>query len=87
MTLVNPTARAEVLRRVQAALDRYQPRKYRIEVDPDGILEDNAWYHIVVKSPDDVRDRDFYDALGSAETDLNEQNDGHQYLLVPAIAE
>lgn len=87
MTIVEPTVREQIAQRVQDSLNRHQPRKYRVEVDANAILEDDEWYHVVVKSPEDVRDRDFYDALASAESDLNEQNDGHQYLLVPAIAD
>jgi hypothetical protein len=87
MTLVDAQTREQIARQVQEALDRYQPRKYRVEVDPDAILEDGEWYHVVVKSPGDVRDRDFYDALAKAEVDLNDQLDGHEFLLVPAIAD
>ncbi len=87
MTIVDTSLRGEIARRVQDALDRYQPRRYRVAVDPDAILQDDEWYHVVVTSPEDVRDRDFYDALATAESDLNDENDGHQYLLVPAIAD
>ena len=87
MTNVQPPRRGEIATRVQDFLDRHQPRGYRVEVDRDAVLQDDGWYHVVVKSPGDVRDREFYDALANAESDLNEQNDGHQYLLVPAIAD
>lgn len=87
MTIVEPAHRQTIARRVQGFLDRHQPRNYRVEVDAEAVLEDDGWYHVVVKSPGDVRDRDFYDALASAEADLNDENDGHQYLLVPAIAD
>jgi len=87
MTTVAADRKEQIEKRVQEALDRYQPRKYRVQVDPDGILEDEEWYQVVVKSPDDVRDRDFYDALANAESDLNDKSDGHQFLLVPAIAD
>jgi hypothetical protein len=87
MTIVEPALRVQIARRVQEALDRHQPRAYRVQVDSDGILRDDDWYHVVVKSPEDVRDRDFYDALASAESDLNDQDAGDQYLLVPAIAD
>jgi hypothetical protein len=86
MTDVAPRVRDEVARRVQDALDRHQPVRYRVEV-ADAIMEDDDWYHVVVTSAGDVRDRDFYEALARAESDLNDRNDGHQYLLVPAIAE
>ncbi len=87
MTLVQPELRSEVARRAQDALNKHQPRGYRVEVDADAILEDDDWYHVVVRSAGDVRDRDFYEALSNAEADLNDANDGHQYLLVPAIVD
>jgi hypothetical protein len=87
MTLVDDALRNEIARRVQDALDKRQPRKYFVKVDADAILEDDEWYHVVVKSPDDVRDNDFYEALSTAECELNDKSDGHQYLLVPAIAD
>jgi hypothetical protein len=87
MTQVNPKLRGDIAQTVQKALDRHQPRSYRVAVDLDAILEDDGWYHVVVKSDDDRRDRDFYDALASAEEDLNDKLDGHQILLVPVIAE
>jgi phage baseplate assembly protein W len=87
MTIVSPTLRNQIVQQVQEALDRHQPRAYRIEVDPEAILEDTEWYHVVIKTPNDVRDRDFYDALAQAETELNEASNGHQFLLVPAIVE
>jgi hypothetical protein len=88
MTVVEPTSvREQIAGRVQDALNRHQPRQYRVEVDPNAILEDDDWYHVVVKSGDDIRDREFYEALAQAESDLNDLNDGHQYLLVPAIAD
>ena len=78
--------RKKIAKLAQDALDRHQPRKYRVSVDPKGILEDDGWYHILVTSPNDVRDRDFYDALVEAEEELQNGN-GHQYLLVPVIAD
>jgi hypothetical protein len=86
MTQVQPPLRDEISNRVQAALDRHQPRRYRVAVDHDAILEDDGWYHVVVVSENDERDRDFYDALAEAEAELQDQN-GHQFLLVPAIAD
>lgn len=83
--VVDSTIRERIVTEVQAALDRYQPRKYRVSVNPDAILQDEDWYHVVVVSPNDVRDRDFYDALAQAEADLQDDQ-GQKYLLVPAIA-
>jgi len=78
--------RKEIADTVQAALNHHQPRKYRITVDADAIMEEDDWYHIVVTTPSDRRDSDFYDALAEAEAELQDGN-GHQYLLVPAIAD
>jgi hypothetical protein len=87
MTIVDQITRAEIAHQVQQTLDRYQPKAYRVIVDPDGIVEDDEWYHVVVKSSNDVRDRDFYDSIANAEYELNDKLDGHQFLLVPAIAD
>jgi len=87
MTVVaDPNTRREVADLAQQALNRHQPRAYRIVVDPNAILEEDGWYHIVVTTDNDRRDRDFYDALAEAEAELQDR-DGHQYLLVPAVAE
>ena len=86
MLVADPNIRDEVANRAQTALDAHQPRRYRITVNRAAILEDDDWYHIVVQTPDDVRDRDFYDALAEAEADLQDEQ-GHQYLLVPAIGD
>ena len=87
MTIVEDAAlRQQIADRVQAALDRYQPRKYRVAVNPQAIAKDEDWYQIVVESENDARDRDFYDALANAEADLQDE-DGQNYLLVPAFAD
>ena len=86
MIQVQLPLREEISARVQAALDRHQPRRYRVSVDHDAVMEDDGWYHVVVVSDNDARDRDFYDALAEAEAELQDQN-GHQFLLVPAIAD
>lgn len=87
MTVVNDVeTRNKVAQAAQIALDHHQPRKYRISVDKDAILEDAGWYHVVVTTPNDVRDRDFYDALAEAEAELQDEK-GHQYLLVPVVGE
>lgn len=82
----DPQVRGEIASRAQIALDRHQPRQYRISVNSDEILEDDGWFHILVETPGDVRDRDFYDALAEAEAELQD-NQGHHYLLVPVIIE
>jgi hypothetical protein len=84
--LADSKTRKKIAKLAQEALDRHQPRKYRVSVDPSAILEDDGWYHILVTTPNDVRDRDFYDALAEAEGELQDGN-GHQYLLVPVIAD
>lgn len=85
MTLVAANEREQIAQKVQEALDRHQPRNYRISVNKQAIYKEDDWYHIVVVTPDDVRDRDFYDALAEAELELNEKSAGQEYLLVPAI--
>ena len=84
--VVDTKERDEVARVAQAALDRHQPRGYRISVDVGAILKEDDWYHIVVKTPNDVRDHEFYESLADAERDLQENN-GHQYLLVPVVGD
>jgi len=85
-TMADAKLRQEIARRAQEALDHHQPRNYRISVDPEGIMEEDDWYHILVTTPDDVRDRDFYHALADAEAALQDDQ-GYHYLLVPVIAE
>lgn len=70
----------------QQALDRHQPRSYRVSVNRDAILEEDGWYTIVVNSEDDRLDRDFYDALAEAEAELQDEQ-GNQYLLVPVVGD
>ncbi|MGA2497645.1 MAG: hypothetical protein ABSH20_07875 [Tepidisphaeraceae bacterium] len=78
--------RQQIADEVQKALDRHQPHAYRINVDRGAILEEDEWYHIVVTTADDVRDREFYQAIAEAEAELQDEQ-GHQYLLVPAVAD
>jgi hypothetical protein len=87
MKQVDEPLRGQLATRVEDALERYRPRHYPITVNRQAILEDDGWYHVVVQTPDDVRDRDFYDAVANAEADLNEAETEHQFLLVPAIAD
>ncbi len=84
--LADKAKRQEVAKLAQEALDRHKPRKYPISVSQDAILEDDGWLVIVVTTPNDVRDRDFYDALAEAEAELQDE-EGHKYLLVPTVAE
>ena len=49
-------------------------------------MEEDDWYHVLVTTPDDVRDRDFYDVLADAEAELQDDQ-GYHYLLVPVIAD
>jgi hypothetical protein len=57
-----------------------------VTVNRDAIYLNDEWYHVLVETPDDVRDRDFYDALAEAEAELQDEQ-GHPYLLVPAIVD
>jgi hypothetical protein len=87
MTLVETKLRSQIAQQAQAALDRHQPRKYRITVNEDAILEEDGWYQVLVESKNDERDRDFYDALAEAEAELNDATGDKQFLLVPAIGD
>jgi heat shock protein HspQ len=71
---------------VQQSLDRRQPRGYRIEVQPEGVLQEDDWYHVVVRSTQDVRTYDFYDVLAEAEAELQDQQHLN-ILLVPAVGD
>ena len=86
MKLAEPQKRREIATMAQDALDRHQPRKYRVTVNAEAIYLSDDWYHILVETPDDVRDRDFYDALAEAEAELQDDA-GHPYLLVPAFGD
>jgi hypothetical protein len=69
----------------QEALDRHQPRSYRVRVEPGAVLKEDDWYHVVVRSDnDDVRTYDFYDVLAEAEAELQDQQHLN-ILLVPAV--
>lgn len=84
--VTDPRTRERLATEAQRALDRHQPRSYRISVDPNAILEEDGWYHIVVNAEGDRRDRDFYDAIAEAEAELQD-DEGNQYLLVPAVGD
>jgi hypothetical protein len=84
--VVDRDEREQVAKTAQDALDRHQPRNYRISVNSNAILKDDDWYHIVVTTPNDVRDREFYESLAEAEGELQDEN-GHQYLLVPVVGD
>jgi hypothetical protein len=87
MTLVDTMLRSQIAQKVQAALDRHQPRHYRIVVDENAILEEDGWYQVVVQTDNDQRDRDFYDAVAETEAELNDASKDKQFLLVPAIGD
>lgn len=88
MRQVNEPQRGQLVQQAQLALDNHQPRRYRVTVNPEAVLEDEGWFHIVVQTENDRRDRDFYDAVAEAEAELNEaEGNQHQFLLVPAIAD
>ena len=87
MTLVTDSQRRRAIAtQAQGALDHHQPRRYPIRVNSDAIFEDDGWLTIVVETPGDVRDRDFYDALAEAEAELQDEQ-GNQYLLVPGLGD
>jgi hypothetical protein len=82
--LRNKTEIDRIVGLVQKALDRRQPKGYRIEVQPDGVLQEDDWYHVVVRSSSDVRTYDFYDVLAEAEAELQDEKKMN-VLLVPAV--
>ena len=85
MTALSNKAEVErITHLVQAALDRRQPRGYRIEVQPEGVLQEDDWYHVVVRSDKEVRTYDFYDVLAEAEAELQDEKKLN-VLLVPAV--
>ena len=87
MTLLNDVAERQRLARLaQDALDKRQPRKYRIEVDQDNVLHEDDWYQVLVKTPGDVRTYEFYDALAEAEGELQDER-GLHILLVPVAGD
>jgi len=87
MTLItNPTEKDRITRLVQDALDRRQPSGYRLEVQPEGVLQEGDWYHVIVQSTQDVRNYDFYNVLAETEAELQEAQ-GLNVLLVPAVGE
>jgi hypothetical protein len=76
----------EIAALAQKALDKHQPRDYRIAVNSDDILKDDEWYQLLVTTPNDVRTFEFYDALAQAEAEL--QDERHlKILLVPVIGD
>jgi hypothetical protein len=44
----DPLARERIATQAQEALDRHQPKAYRIVVNRDAIMQDDDWYQIVV---------------------------------------
>jgi len=88
MTLIpDDTLRSQVATYVQSELDKHQPRNYKISVQKNAVLAEDDWIQILVVSPDDQRDRDFYDALAATEQALSARDDGLNYLLVPVIVD
>lgn len=87
MTVVSdPTEVARITALVQQALDKRQPKTFRVKVRPDGVMSDRDWYHVVVTSDQDVRTYDFYDVLAEAEAEIQDEA-GHHVVLVPTLAD
>jgi hypothetical protein len=85
-TVVDPTEKAQIIDAVQKALDKRQPKGYRVEVSAEGVLREDDWYHVVVQADQDRRNYDFYDVLAEAEAEL--QDERHlNVLLVPAVGD
>jgi len=77
---------ARITSLVQRALDKRQPRSYRVQVEPGGVLREDDWYHVVVRSDQDVRNYDFYNVLAEAEAE-NQDEAKLNVLLVPAVGD
>jgi hypothetical protein len=87
MTLLADAAeRKRIAERAQAALDKRQPRQYRIVADAENVLHEDDWYQVLVQTPNDVRTYDFYDVLAQAEAELQDEQ-GMNVLLVPVVAD
>lgn len=87
MTVVTDTHDiARLTQLVQQALDKRQPPGYRLQVQANGILQEDDWYRVIVQSDRDVRTYDFYDVLSEAEAELQDQ-EHLNVLLVPAVGD
>ena len=87
MTAISdPAEVARITALVQRALDKHQPKTFRVRVKPGGVMGDDDWYHVVVTSDQKVRTYDFYDVLAEAEAEIQDEA-GHQVLLVPTIGD
>jgi hypothetical protein len=87
VTLLNDVAeRQRIAGLAQAALDKRQPRTYRIEVDAENVLQEDEWYQVLVRTPGDVRTYEFYDVLAEAEGELQDEQ-GLHILLVPVAGD
>lgn len=87
MTLIDdPALSQRIAGLAQDALDRHQPRNYRITVVPGAILRDDDWFQVLVGTPNDERSSEFYFALAEAESDIAEEHQ-LQVLLVPALGD
>ena len=86
-TVKNQQEIRRIVKLVQQYLEPHQPTdgSYRLNVQSDGIQQDDDWYYVVVQpSREDVRSYDYNARLVEAEKDLQEQE--HQnVLLVPAL--
>jgi len=87
MTLLADIAeRKRIAALAQKALDKRQPRDYRIDVDATNVLYEDDWYQVLVRTPGDVRTYEFYDVVAEAEGELQDEQ-GLHILLVPVVGE
>jgi len=77
---VTDPKRDELVRLAEEHLKRHQPKGYRLQVDPDGVMEEDEWTYVVVK-PDrnDVKSYDYSSRLAEAEQDMEDA--GHPKIL------
>jgi hypothetical protein len=87
MTAVTDPAEVQrITSQVQRALDKRQPTGYRVEVEPDGVLQEDGSYRVIVRSDRDVRSYDFYNVLAESEAELQDDA-GLDVVLVPAVGD
>ena len=81
--LTNADKRDEILKLAQGALERYQPRDYRVEATD--VLEDGDWFYVVVQpNKEGIRNYDYFDILARAEEEI-QTNQQRNVLLVPTV--
>ena len=64
-------SKSQIITLVQEALDRHQPKNYRMTVARDAVVRnDDTWYVVVEPSREDVQSYDFNARLAEAAAEL-----------------